>query len=147
MFSSFKLYLVVLPFLIIVFKYNSKDLGKVSPFITSYKNLVANNRDIGAKQTNTQFLATGTYIQTNFILVDKTDLLKFYDYRINNVKQLGFRIPKSELKGTYLREEKPATSTAQYFNQDNGNEYYFLIGTLSTSNNNILQYLIDSKII
>jgi hypothetical protein len=132
------------------FKYESTSnpsFGYVSPFVTNFYALKDNDRDIGGKQTNTKWLANGTYIQTNFILVDKSDLIKFYDYRINNVKQLGFRIPKSELKGTYLRQERPPSSTAQYFNQDNGDEYYFLIGTLSTSNNNVLEYLIDSKII
>jgi len=134
------------------FKYNTTgaffDPGaRVSFFITTTERLKDNERDIGAKQTNTKWLAGGTYIQTNFILVDKTDLLKFYEQKYNGITQLGFRIPKSELTGNYLRQEKPASSTAQYFNQDNDDEYYFLIGTLSTSNNNVLQYLIDSKII
>jgi hypothetical protein len=132
------------------FKYESSgNFGKVSPFITSYYSLVDNDRDIGAKQTNTKWLAKGTYIQTDFILIDKSDFITFYEQKYNGITQLGFRIPKTGLTGTYLRQEIPTgfSNNPQYFNQDEGNEYYFLIGTIGTSNNNILQYIVDSKII
>jgi hypothetical protein len=131
------------------FKYLTEDnTGYVSNFITKNFRLKDNDRPIGAKQKNTKWLANGTYIQTNFILIDKTDFIKFYEQKYNGITQLGFRIPKNELspKGAYLRSEKPFENNSQYFNQDNSNvnEYYFLIGT---NNNNIIQYLIDSKII
>lgn len=132
------------------FKYNTGTSPKsVSNYITRNSRLKGNEGDgdftngpqRGAGQRGVYWLANGDYIKTNFILVDKTDLIKFYDYKINNIKQLGFRIPLYELKGTYLRESNPGGNV---MNQDNGDEYYFLIGA---NDNNVLQYLIDSKII
>jgi len=125
---------------------------RVSTFITTTNYLEDNNRDIGGKQTNTKWLARGTYIKTNFILIDKNDFITFFEQKYDNITQLGFRIKKDKLKGTYLREEIPnnynANQRNQFFNQDNGDEYYFLIGTLNDANpNNVLQYLVDSKII
>jgi hypothetical protein len=125
----------------------------VSTFITTKDYLTDNNRDIGGKQTNTKWLARGTYIKTNFIIIDKNDFITFFEQKYDNITQLGFRIKKDKLKGTYLREEKPNYITDikernKFFNQDNDDEYYFLIGTLNDANpNNVLQYLVDSKII
>ena len=69
----------------------------------------------------------------------------FYEYKIDNIIQLGFRIPKAKLKGSYLRQ--PYDSTYNVMNQDLGDaigEYYFLKGA---NDNDVIKYLIDSNII
>lgn len=135
------------------FRYKLQGGLAVNEYITTRQRLKDNERDIGAKQKNTKWLANGNYIQTYFILVDKNDFIKFYEQQYEGVTQLGFRINANDLKGTYLRYEIPTSGPKldrQYFNQDLAffnppvRQYYFLIGT---NNNNILQYLVDSKII
>jgi len=105
-----------------------------------------NTMPLGGGQYDSRFLANGVTINTTFFKVDKEDLFKFADYRINNVTQLGFRIPKSQLKGSYPRYNNSnyglsGTQTPSWLNQDNGDdvsERYFLIGQM---NNNCIQYL------
>lgn len=108
-----------------------------------------NNQPLGAGVENTVFVANGSKIKTNFIKVNKEDLLKFRDYKINNKTQLGFRLPKSELKGSYLRnnlktfDNQSNGESTQYMNQDLGDtvgERYFLIGQMS---NNCIEYLFN----
>ena len=126
--------------------YDTDPFQLVSNYIVAYGRLKGNEGDgqnglKGAGQKGIQFLANGNYINTDFILVDKTDLIKFYNYEINGIKQHGFRIPRAELKGTYKRSRK---ELGNVMNQDNGDEYYFLIGRQF---NNIIEYLVNSNLI
>ena len=104
------------------------------------------NANLGANEVAKR-IPNGEYIKTDFVLVDKNDLIKFYDYKIDDVRQLGFRIPKSELKGVYFREPfENQNITNQDLGDDIG-EYYFLLGTPSPTINNILEYLVNSQLI
>jgi hypothetical protein len=110
-----------------------------------------NDQPKGGNQKDTRFLANGKFVKTNFIKVNKEDLLKFRDIRNNgdNITQLGFRIPNNELKGNYFRYNNSNYSpgfnnnnqTPTFINQDSGDavgERYFLIGQM---NNNCIEYL------
>lgn len=101
-----------------------------------------NNAPNSIQGLQNAFLANGEAIKTNFIKVNKEDLIKFNNIIINNEKQYGFRLPKSELKGDYLRFDNSnyngqgnylsnGNNTPTFISQDNGDnvgERYFLIG-------------------
>ena len=128
---------------------NETDFGR-GPYVDEYitdKNKLRGDSDLGqngpkgANQSGVQWLANGDRIKTNFIKINKEDLIKFYVYEIDGISQLGFRIPKAELKGEYLRANNPGGNV---MNQDNGDEYYFLKGA---KDNDIFQYLKESNLI
>jgi hypothetical protein len=126
------------------FLYNSSS-DKYTNFIIRGR-LVDNSDPIGARQNNTKWLANGSTIKTDFILVDKTDLIKFFNYKIDGERQRGFRIPKAELKGTYLRSPNPGGNVMNQDNGDDVGEYYFLIGRVWIDYT-IIEYLINSNLI
>jgi hypothetical protein len=114
----------------------------------AYDRLKANLLPIGGKQKNTQFLGDGEHYQTDFVEIDKDDFVNiFYTelFTLNNIPylQYGMRIDKSRLKGTYKRSNT-ADNTNQETGDNDSTQYYFLKGVM---NNDILQYLVDSKII
>jgi hypothetical protein len=105
----------------------------------------------GGTGTNNEngFLPNGESIKTNFFKVNKEDLLKFYDFKINNNRQHGFRIPKAELKGEYFRYNHSnyfaniGGDSLDFINQDNGDivgERYFLLGRPA---NHCVDYLLN----
>jgi hypothetical protein len=115
-----------------------------------------NDNPIGGKEKNNKWLAYGEKIQTCFIQIDKTDLIGFFGR-----PELGFTISSLNLIGKgYKREENLNSSnnllSGNITNQErlgnNGNSstwndtvsYYFLKGA---NNNDIIQYLVDSKVI
>jgi hypothetical protein len=122
-------------------------------YIVNKYHLRDNNNPIGGKEKNNKFLAYGNRIKTSFIEIDKVDLVNFF-----RIPELGFRIDAENLIGeTYLRAENDSSPTSNKTNQerllddpnsttwnDTGRKYYFLKGT---NNNNIIQYLINSKVI
>jgi hypothetical protein len=120
-----------------------------------YNRLKSNSQPIGGKQKDTQFLGRGEHYQTDFVEIDKDDFVNlFYTelFTFNNIPylQYGMRIDKSRLKGTYKRDitggnASPVSNINQEINNGNDpTQYYFLKGVM---NNDILQYLVDSKII
>ena len=126
---------------------NSKYCEWILP-INGYSRLKTNLQPIGGKQKDTQFLGHGENYQTDFIEINKDDFVNvFYPeiFRLNNVDylQYGMRLDVSNLKGTYKRVNT-GFNTNQETNDNEISQYYFLKGIL---NNNILQYLIDSKVI
>jgi hypothetical protein len=111
-----------------------------------------NDNPIGGKEKNNKWLAYGEKINTCFIEVNKEDLVTFFEK-----PQLGFRFSRTDLKGNgYARAENPSTSSNNMTNQErllddpasptwnDGSSYYFLKGA---NNNDIFQYLVDSKVI
>jgi hypothetical protein len=93
-------------------------------------------------------LGHGEHYQTDFVEIDKDDFVNiFYTelFTLNNIPylQYGMRIDKSRLKGTYKRDNT-TDNTNQEINDNETSQYYFLKGVM---NNDILQYLVDSKII
>jgi hypothetical protein len=123
-------------------------------WIVNKYHLKDNNNPIGGKEKNNKFLAVGNRIKTCFIEVDKTDLINFFER-----PELGFRVDNENLIGKgYARAENPTSEqNANITNQerllddpasptwnDTGRKYYFLKGA---NNNDIFQYLINSKII
>lgn len=125
--------------------------SKVCPWIISDKRrLKSNSQPIGGKQTNTQFLGDGSTYQTDFIEINKEDLVNvFYNQSIinpldNNLYlQIGLRLDINGLKGTYKRDTT-GSNTNQEDNNNEPSQYYFIKGIF---NNDIIQYLINSKII
>ena len=125
--------------------------SKVCPWIISDKTrLKANSQPIGGKQTNTQFLGDGSTYQTDFIEINKEDLVNvFYNQTIvnpldnNSYLQLGLRLDINGLKGTYKRDTT-SLNTNQENNNNDPSQYYFVKGIF---NNDIIQYLINSKVI
>jgi hypothetical protein len=123
-------------------------------WIVNKYHLKDNNNPIGGKEKNNKFLAFGNRIKTCFIEVDKTDLINFFER-----PELGFRIDIKDLVGRgYARAENPNsglnadnTTNQERLSDDpasttwnDGVSYYFLKGA---NNNDIFQYLIDSKIV
>jgi hypothetical protein len=110
-----------------------------------------NDNPIGGKEKNNKWIAYGEKIKTCFIEVDKEDLVTFF-----GKPELGFRFSRTDLKGTgYARAENPLSSSAiNLTNQErdtnnanvwnDGISYYFLKGA---NNNDILQFLVNSKVI
>jgi hypothetical protein len=131
------------------FKYNITDIDQptlyyVDEYITYKFYLEDNNEPIGGGQTNNKWVAS-EYNKTNFVKINKEDLINnFYEYKIGGIEQLGFRIPKADLKGEYLRATNPGGNV---MNQDAGegvSQYYFLKGA---NTNDMIRYLIESNII
>jgi hypothetical protein len=136
------------------FMYKTKrnpSRSKICSWILPYKDrLKSNQNPIGAGQTDTQFLGNGNHYRTDFIEIDKDDLVNvFFTNQINNLQQYGMRLSKTQLKGTtYKRSATNTGSEPANINQEtSGNDmtqYYFLKGVF---NNEIITYLIESKII
>ena len=140
-------------FINFMYKTRSNDAwNQVCNYITNKYRLTGNENPIGGKEKNNQFLAVGDKIQTCFIEIDKTDLIDFFKR-----PELGFRVEIKDLVGIgYARVENSSTSSNNITNQerlynDANNptwndtvSYYFLKGA---NNNDIMQYLVNSKII
>jgi hypothetical protein len=126
---------------------NNKFCDWIIP-LNGYSRLNSNLQPIGGKQKDTQFLGDGKHYQTDFVEIDKDDFVNvFYTelFTLNNIPylQYGMRIDKSRLKGTYKRDNTTINTNQESSNNDQ-TQYYFLKGVM---NNDILQYLVDSKII
>jgi hypothetical protein len=128
--------------------------GTFNFWIVNKYHLRGNDNPIGGIEKDNQFLAVGDKIKTCFIEIDKTDLVNFY-----RRPELGFAVNKEDLIGRgYARAENlDSSSSVNKTNQerlnddinspvynDTGRKYYFLKGT---NNNDILEYLKNSKII
>lgn len=142
--------------------YSSVNNSNVCSFITLQDRLKDNNNPIGGLQSNTKWLANGVFIQTDIIKMNKTDIINLYE-----IKEYGFAINKKDRKkdGTLLLNDynsfkrqsnfssSPSTNiTNQERSNNNSNsttwnddELVYILK--ATNNNDILQYLINSKII
>lgn len=134
------------------FMYKTKrnpNRSKVCPWIIPQKSrLKSNSEPIGGGQRDTQFLGDGNTYQTDFIEINKDDFVNvFYPeiYNLNNISylQLGLKITIDKLKGIYKRNNT-GPNTNQETNSNDPTQYYFLKGVF---NNNIIQFLINSKIV
>jgi hypothetical protein len=126
----------------------------VCSHITKSNRLQDNNDLLGGKERNSKWLASGEDIKTDFIKLDKNDIILFFENFDN-----GFSIYKNGLNSysNYKRETNSSSSpniniTNQERQNDdlnttvynNDNIYYFL---KATNNNDIIKYLINTKII
>jgi hypothetical protein len=132
--------------------YSPDDNKNVCSHITKSNRLQDNNDLLGGKERNSKWLASGQDIKTDFIKLDKNDIILFFENFDN-----GFSIYKNGLNSysNYKRETNPSSSlninitnqerddlNATVYNNDN--IYYFL---KATNNNDIIKYLINTKII
>jgi hypothetical protein len=120
------------------------DDTNVCRYITLKDRLKDNDAPIGGLQKNNKWLASGDHINTDFIKLDKTDFISLYEN-----DKYGFTKAKKDLKSptNYKRADNLIIIT----NQDNNGNLvegdkliYFL---KATQNNDILEYLRNSKII
>lgn len=142
---------------------NSKQVCR---YLTTPDRLKDNNDELGGGQKNTKFLANGDFIHTNFIKLDKTDLVKFFENSDN-----GFSFRRNQLNNPsyYMRHDNFTTPSIsqpvagyQYnytytnnitnqerdqnntsINNDN-DEFYFL---KATNNNDIVIFTVLSSAI
>ena len=128
--------------------------NEVCNFITVNNRLSDDNRDLGGGQRNTKWLANGASIKTDFIKLDKTDIISFFEQ-----KPTGFslRININELNnpGNYKRKtdnngESNITNQERFGDnasstvKNNNNILYFLKGTNS---NDVIRYIISANVI
>lgn len=134
------------------FMYKTKrnpDRSKVCAWILPNKDrLKSNQNPIGGSETDNQFLGHGDHYRTDFIEIDKDDLVNVFftnskNYNGDDYLQYGMRLDKTQLKGVYKRDNT-SFNTNQETNNNDSSQYYFLKGVF---NNEIIRYLIESKII
>jgi hypothetical protein len=124
----------------------------VCQHITQPNRLKDNNDLLGGKQRNSKWFASGDYIKTKFIKLDKTDIITFFGNNDN-----GFAYNKNILNNptNYNRQSNTASSfNTNITNQErddnntniynNDNLYYFL---KATNNNDVIRFLIGAGII
>lgn len=123
---------------------NSKICTHIIPSNSKYR-LKGNNAPIGGNQRDNNFLGRGDTYQTDFIEVDKVDLVDFfYDPKINNNSQLGLRITNTPLNGTTYKRAVTSFNTNQEISDNDLSQYYFFKGILT---NDIMKYLFNSNVI
>jgi len=109
-----------------------QDDSQVCKFLTLVNRLKDNNDQLGAGVTSSKWLANGDFIKTNFIKLDKTDIISFFENLDN-----GFSLNRIQLNGpnNYMRhpwnsgnitnqERDPNNSSIN----NNNNILYFLKG-------------------
>jgi hypothetical protein len=138
-------------FINFMYKTKRNELNnKVCGHIVQPYRLSPNNNPIGGNFTNNQFLANGEKIHTDFIEVNKEDIINFY-----RQEKIGLKYNKNDLKGEYKRSENPNSNRdTNITNQErkrsesniwnDGVSIYFLRGII---NNDILKFLVNTKII
>jgi hypothetical protein len=123
-----------------------QDDSQVCKYLTLVNRLKDNNDQLGAGVTNSKWLANGDYINTNFIKLDKTDIVSFFENLDN-----GFSLDRTQLNGpnNYMRhtlnsgnitnqERDPLNSSIN----NNNNIFYFLKGK---NNKDIILYSLASN--
>jgi hypothetical protein len=122
------------------------DDSQVCKYLTLVNRLKDNNDQLGAGVTNSKWLANGDFINTNFIKLDKTDIVSFFENPDN-----GFSKDRTQLNGpnNYMRnpwnsgnitnqERDPLNSSIN----NNNNIFYFLKGK---NNKDIILYSLTSN--
>lgn len=127
------------------FKYRTKkdpEKSKFCAFLLSERDrLKKNDKPIGGNQRSTQFLANGKYFKTDFIQVDKQDLLRMmYDYP--EIKGYSYR--ESELRGTYRSKETNTDNKLDGVNPAPSGIKHFFRGLYEAD---CLQFLVKAGII
>lgn len=119
--------------------------------ITLPDRLKDNNELLGGKEKNTKFLANGDHIKTDFILLNKNDIVSFFEN-----PDTGFSIDKNQLKGVDYKRHTINNGTENITNQErelnnpnspiknNNDILYFLKGTNS---NDVITYTISTNVI
>ena len=102
----------------------------VCKYITTPDRLKDNNELLGGKQRNTKWLANGDYIKTNFIKLDKTDIVSFFEK-----DDTGFSIEKSQLNSpdNYMRHTSNSNNITNQERDPNNSSV--------NNNNNIIYFL------
>jgi len=139
-------------FLNFMYVLKNKDTNnRVCEHLVKKTRLRDNNNPIGGKVKNNVFLANGDNIKTDFIEINKNDLLVLFEEQ-----KLGFVKEKLSLNGSYKRQNNPGEPIKNVTNQErenndpaiqnwnNSNWFYFLKG-LNTKD--IIRFLVNSKII
>ena len=124
----------------------------VCKYITKPNRLKDNSDLLGGRQRNSKWFASGDYIKTKFIKLDKTDIITFFGNNDN-----GFAYNKNKLNNptNYYRQSNTSSNfNTNITNQErddtnqniynNDNLYYFL---KATNNNDIIKFLIGAGII
>ena len=111
---------------------NVNDGTYVCGHITTPDRLKDNNELLGGKQRNTKWLANGDYIKTNFIKLDKTDIVSFFER-----DDVGFSIEKSQLNSpnNYMRHIYNSGNITNQEREDNNTN------SSVYNNNNIIYFL------
>jgi hypothetical protein len=130
---------------------NVNDDKYVCGYITTPDRLKDNNELLGGKEKNTKWLANGDYIKTDFILLNKNDIISFFEN-----PDTGFSIDKNQLKGDSYKRYISNDGTFNITNQErelnnpnsliknNNNILYFLKGTNS---NDVITYALSTNVI
>ena len=111
---------------------NVSDGKYVCGYITTPDRLKDNNELLGGKQRSTKWLANGDYIKTNFIKLDKTDIVSFFER-----EDVGFSIEKSQLNSpnNYMRHIYNSGNITNQEREDNNTN------SSVYNNNNIIYFL------
>jgi hypothetical protein len=126
-----------------------KNDGKyVCHYITTPDRLKDNNELMGGGQRNSKWLANGDYINTNFIKLDKTDIISFFEKN-----DTGFAIRKKELNGpnNFMRNPNNSGNITNQERDDlnttvnNNNEIIYILK--GTNSNDIIRYSIITNTI
>jgi hypothetical protein len=128
------------------------DGKNVCGYITTPDRLKDNNEPLGGREKNTKWLANGDFIKTDFILLDKTDIISFFEN-----PDSGFSIKKDNLNSPNNYKRHTTNNGSQNItnqerenddsnsnNKNNNNILYFLKGT---NGNDIITYTISTNVI
>ena len=110
--------------------------NEVCNSITNKNRLSDDNRDLGGGQRNTKWLANGGTIKTDFIKLDKTDIINFFEQ-----KPTGFSLRINELKSSSNYKRKLVTDTDGTSNVTNQERKGDDARSTVKNNNNILYFL------
>lgn len=122
-----------------------QDDSQVCKYITLVSRLKDNGDQLGGGVTNSKWLANGDTIKTNFIKLDKTDIISFFEnidngFSVDKTNTTPFKLAAFKLNGTnnYMRNSNDGSqniTNQERFNNDpnspiknNDNIYYFLKG-------------------
>ena len=105
----------------------------VCAYITTPDRLQDNSELLGGGEKNTKWLANGDYIKTDFILLDKTDIISFFEN-----PDTGFSIRKNQLNSPNNYTRQSNNGSQNITNQERLNDDP---SSLDKNNNNILYFL------
>jgi hypothetical protein len=112
-----------------------QDDTQVCKNITLINRLKDDSNKLGGSERNTKWLANGDYIKTNFIKLDKTDIVWFFE-KLDSGFRLDKTVPTDRLNGAnnYMRNSNDGTKNISNqerdnsSNKNNDNIFYFLKG-------------------
>ena len=139
------------------FMYKTKrnpSKNEVCNSITNKNRLSDDNRDLGGGQRNTKWLANGASIKTDFIKLDKTDIISFFEQKptgfslrinINELNNPGNYKRKTDNNGrSNITNQERFGDNADSPVKNNNNILYFLKGTNSRD---LIRFTISANVI